>query len=493
MDAHASRRSFLRAAAASAAALASGCASASGRSSGSTASSTGASSSTAASSARVVGSNSALRVGVIGLHGRGQDHLAGLRKLADVRVTAICDVDGAVLDKQVAAADKLGEKPHAFRDPRALLDSGEVDAITVATPNHWHSLLGVWAAQRSLHSYVEKPVSHDVWEGAQLEAAAKKHRVVIACGTQCRSNPGMQQAIAWAKGGGLGRLRLARGLCYKPRGSIGKVKAPKQPPAGVDYDVWLGPAPQQLVRREHFHYDWHWQWDFGNGDLGNQGVHQMDLCRWAVGQDALPPQVLGIGGRLGYDDDGETPNTQVVWLGYEPAPVVFEVRGLPTARGSDKMDRFLGADVGCVLHCEHGYVVLNSYEGGYACDADGQRVQQWQAGGDHFANFVAAVRAADPSRLSADAHEGHLSAALCHLGNDSLRQGKALGANAAGASAAWQPELAEAWGRAREHLRANGLDDAVEVRYGALLRPAADGTKHPHRDYRAPFVLEPVA
>jgi ornithine cyclodeaminase/alanine dehydrogenase-like protein (mu-crystallin family) len=165
MDAHLeSRRSFLRAAAASAAALAGGCASSAAG--GSTAASSTAASSTAASSARVLGSNGALRVGVIGLHGRGGDHLAGMRKLADVRIAAICDVDAAVLDKAVAAADKLGEKPRAFRDPRALLDSGEVDAITVATPNHWHSLLGVWAAQRGLHSYVEKPVSHDVWEGA---------------------------------------------------------------------------------------------------------------------------------------------------------------------------------------------------------------------------------------------------------------------------------------------------------------------------------------
>jgi predicted dehydrogenase len=447
---------------------------------------------TAASRSRVFSSNETVRIGVIGLNGRGWALANGFARLQNVRIAALCDCDKAVLDKRVAeAAEKGWPDVAAFSDPRRLLESGAVDAVAIATPNHWHSLLGVWAAEHSLHAYVEKPVSHDVWEGMQLAAAAERHGVVIAGGTQSRSNPGMQAAIQYVREGALGPVRLARGLCYKPRGSIGLVGQWKSPPESVDYDVWLGPAPQQQVRRRRFHYDWHWQWDFGNGDLGNQGVHQMDLCRWGIGADDLPDVAFSFGGRIGYEDDGETPNTQCIYLGYERAPIVFEVRGLRSNAGGQEMDKFLGARIGVVFHCEEGYVVLDSYSGGYACRPDGEQVAKFEGGGDHHRNFVAAVRAGDNGVLTADARQGHLSAALCHLGNQSVRGGEVLPADEVARRVQWNPHVAEVMGRLQRHIEANELPASVPLRLGRVIRPAT--MRWMPRDYREGYRLEPQA
>lgn len=441
--------------------------------------------------ARAVGSNEALRLGVIGWNGRGAELVAGFRAVKGTRIAALCDVDSAVLEKAVASSKEHGDEVLAFADPRALLDSGAVDAVVIATPNHWHSLLGVWALERGLHAYVEKPVSHDVFEGAQLVAAASRTGLVAACGTQCRSHRGVQQAIEYARSGALGRIRLARGLCYKPRKSIGRVREPIAPPKTVDYDLWLGPAALQAVSRERFHYDWHWQWDFGNGDLGNQGVHQMDLCRWAVGLDALPNAVWSVGGRFGYDDDGETPNTQLVWIDSERAPILFEVRGLPMSSKAAEMDSFMSARIGVVLHCDHGCVVLTSYYGGYACDLQGARIATFDGKGDHYQNFADAVRAGDPRLLAADVREGHLSAALCHLGNESLRRGTAATLASSDSILRSVPELSEGFSRMQQHLERQELPSFAPLRLGSLLRPDADGNRHARRAYRAPFELKP--
>ncbi|MBK8097725.1 MAG: Gfo/Idh/MocA family oxidoreductase [Planctomycetes bacterium] len=435
-----------------------------------------------------MGANGDVRIAVIGLNSRGQEHIHGFRRLPGVRVTALCDCDGAVLDREVAAFTKNGGSVAAFTDIRKLFDAGVCDAIAVATPNHWHAALGGMACERGLHAYVEKPLTHQFWEGPRLMALAERHGTVVACGTQSRSNPGMQQAIAFAQSGQLGKIVLARGLCYKRRRSIGKVAAPKAPPASVDYDLWLGPAAEQPVQRTQFHYDWHWQWPFGNGDLGNQGVHQMDMCRWAL-QCELPARVWSLGGRFGYDDDGQTPNTQIVWLDYPGAPIVFEVRGLPAAPGDDAMDRFLGARVGVVLHCEGGVVVMPDYEGGVARDLAGREIATFGGGGDHFANFIAAVRAGDSRLLASDARQGHLSAALCHLGNASFRAGQAVDRAAARARVAAMPAVSEAWERMATHLGANQVDlDDGRLQLGNMLE-IGDGSGLPAVAHRAPFAL----
>lgn len=473
------RRRFLAGAAAASATLAlQGCASARAR--------------------RVLGANEALRLGVVGLNGRGSELVGSFRRVPGVRIAALCDVDRAVLDRAAVAAAGRGDRVEVFTDYRRMLDSGSVDAVVIATPNHWHALMGVMACEAGLDAYVEKPVSHDVWEGAQLAAAAERHGRVVACGTQCRSHSGMAEAIAFARSGELGAMKLARGLCYKRRASIGRADGPQALPATVDADLWFGPAPVVPVQRRRFHYDWHWQWAYGNGDLGNQGVHQMDLCRWAVGAEELPQTVLSVGGRLGYDDDGETPNTQLVYADYAPVPILFEVRGLPERAGSEKLDSHLGAQIGLTLHCEHGTVVVHSYTAGFALDNDGKRIREFKGGGDHYANFVAASRAGDPRLLAADARAGHLSAALCHLGNESVRRGRSQGPEAVAAEVEANAHLREAFGRMRTHLTENGiaclgLERSDTLWMGALARSAEDETLWRPRGYRAPFVLEEQA
>src|SRR6185503_4379244 len=245
--------------------------------------------------------------------GRGRDHLDGLSGVKGVRITGLCDVDQSVLDREAQKRKKDGAKIEAHRDIRKLLDSHAVDAISIATPNHWHSLAAIWAVQAGKDVYVEKPVSHNVWEGRKLVEAARKYEKIVQTGTQSRSSHGIREAVEWVRDGNLGKLLIARGLCYKPRPSIGKVDKPQDPPAEVDYDLWCGPASMDPIRRKRFHYDWHWIWNYGNGDLGNQGIHQMDIARWFLGEDALSPRVWSVGGRFGYEDDGETANTQIVY------------------------------------------------------------------------------------------------------------------------------------------------------------------------------------
>jgi len=298
----------------------------------------------------------------------------------------------------------------------------------------------------------------------------------------------------------LGQILRARGFCYKRRPSIGKVDGPQPIPPNVDYDLWCGPAPKEPLMRKRLHYDWHWVWPTGNGDLGNQGVHQMDLCRWALGQNQLAPAVWSIGGRLGYEDDGTTPNTQIVFLDYRPAPLIFEVRGLPAnpAKG-DEMDTYRGVRVGVIIECEAGYLVVKNYTSAEAYENNGELIRKFEGVRDHFENFIRAVRSRKPSDLTGDILEGHLSAGLCHLGNISYRLGQKLPPEAIRDAIRQNNDLAEAFGRMEEHLKANAVDlIQTPATLGALLKfdprrekflnhPAANELLT--RRYRPPFVV----
>ena len=273
--------------------------------------------------------NEEIRVAVAGVRGRGRNHIGGFRGISNVKVVALCDPDREVLAREVKACEDRGESVDGVVDFRELLDRDDIDVIAIATPNHWHALMTIWACDAGKDVYVEKPVSHNIFEGRQMVNAARKHDRIVQTGTQSRSSHGIRDGIAWLRDGNLGAIKFARGTCYKPRQSIGKVGGPQDVPSHIDYDLWTGPAPMKPLTRRNLHYDWHWVFDTGNGDLGNQGVHQVDLCRWALGESGLPPRVGSIGGRLGYDDDGDTPNTQIILLDYDAAPLIFEVRGLP--------------------------------------------------------------------------------------------------------------------------------------------------------------------
>src|ERR1043166_6850190 len=277
----------------------------------------------ATATTRVVGANGDIRYAVVGFNGRGRDHLGGMHGVKGTRLVALCDVDSHVLEAEVKKCDAHGEKVEGYTDVRKLLENKDIDVVTFATPNHWHSLGAIWAVQAGKDVYVEKPVSHNVWEGRQVVAAARKYNKIVQTGTQSRSSSAIKEAVEWVQAGNLGRLLIARGLCYKPRPSIGKAHGPQPVPPGVNYDLWCGPAPMDPIRRIRFHYDWHWFWNYGCGDLGNQGIHQMDIARWFLGVNELSPRVLSLGGRLGYEDDGETANTQIVYHDYPKAPLIF--------------------------------------------------------------------------------------------------------------------------------------------------------------------------
>ncbi len=315
---------------------------------------------TAASASRVLGANDEIRVAVVGFNGRGGDHIGGVRSLRKkgdkVRIVALCDVDSEVLAKGVASFEKEGDKVTGYRDLRKLLESPDIDVVSIASPNHWHALGAIWSVQAGKDVYLEKPVSHNVFEGRKIVEAARKYGKLVQTGTQSRSSFAIKEAVAWVRAGNLGRIKVARGLCYKPRNSIGKVTAPTAIPANIDYDLWCGPAPMVPLMRSRLHYDWHWVWDTGNGDLGNQGIHQMDIARWFLGEQTLSPKIFSIGGRLGYVDDGQTPNTQFVFHDYDVAPLIFEVRGLPEKKGAPQMDKYRGGSVAVIIESENGHV-----------------------------------------------------------------------------------------------------------------------------------------
>lgn len=445
--------------------------------------------------------NDELRIACVGIRGRGRDHIEALRKLAGVRVTALVDVDSEVLAQQAKKFTDRGEKVDTCKDLRTVLDRKDVDAIAIATPNHWHSLQAILACQAGKDVFVEKPVSHNVWEGGQLVAAARKYQRIVQAGTQSRSSPGLRDAIAWLHAGNLGKIRVARGLCYKPRQSIGKVDGPQPVPAHIDFDLWTGPAPKTELRRKNLHYDWHWVHDTGNGDVGNQGIHQMDVARWALGENGLSPRVLSIGGRIGYDDDGNTPNTQVVVHDYAKAPLIFEVRGLPRDKAAQAdwgkgMDTFHGLRIGVVVHCERGELRISESAKAVAVDEAGKEIQKWEQAGDHYANWVECVRSRKQEALNGDVREGHVSSALCHMGNVSHLLGAARSKQEILAAVAKSPDTNEACLRLFEHVAANGVDlDKTPLHFGASLAmdPASErftdaaANKLATREYRAGF------
>jgi predicted dehydrogenase len=369
--------------------------------------------------ARAVGASDRLRVAVIGIRGRGGDHISAYCDRSDIELAALCDVDTRQFDQRSAQVEKkTGKAPKLVQDLRRLMDDKSIDIVSIATPNHWHALAAVWACQAGKDVYVEKPVSHNVSEGRKIVEAARKYGRVVQTGTQSRSMTGVREAMDFLHSGKLGKIYLARGLCFKPRGSIGE-KADAPVPAGVDYNIWLGPAPERPFNPNRFHYEWHWNWAYGNGDIGNQGIHQMDLARWGLGQDSLPTRVESSGGRFGYKDDGETPNTQTAAFRYDDCMLEFEVRGLPS---NDEK----GLKVGNLFYGSEGYLALNGDRWAAYLGHKSEPGPSGKGQGDHFDNFLQAVRARKPALLNAEILEGHLSSALCHLANIAYRLGRPL-------------------------------------------------------------------
>jgi predicted dehydrogenase len=405
------------------------------------------------------GANDAIRVAVVGLRGKGAHHVEMLKAIPGVRIVALCDVDEAILDKRASelSAENIAVAKHV--DVRRLLEEKDLDAITIATPNHWHALMAIWACQAGKDVYVEKPVSHNVWEGRKLVEAATKYGRIVQAGTQTRSDEALLELAREVRAGKLGRILRARGFCYKRRESIGRVAGPQPIPPGVHYDLFCGPAPLEPLRRSQLHYDWHWSWATGNGDIGNQGIHEMDVCRWMLGEEGLPPRAFSVGGRFGYVDDGETPNTQIAVLDYQKAPILFEVRGLPRKTGVGYEDQYRGVRIGYVIEGEDASFVGGG-GGGWIHDRDGRKVKQLssEGGGGHMENFVQAVRSRRPQDLAAPIEGAHVSSALCHLANISHRLGTAVPMADVKARETARPDVSEALDRLAAHLGDNGVD-----------------------------------
>ncbi|MBL9143746.1 MAG: Gfo/Idh/MocA family oxidoreductase [Verrucomicrobiaceae bacterium] len=405
--------------------------------------------------ANAIGANDEVRVAVIGFNGRGKGHIGSLLAIKGVRITALCDVDQKVMDKQVADFKKKNIEVKQYSDYRKLLEDKDVDAVTIATPNHSHTLIALAALAAGKHVYVEKPVCHNPIEGRKLleaSAVVLPRGQILQHGMQRRSSPGWAEAVAFAQSGQIGKVTLSRGINYKARKSIGKTAAPAQPDANgriagtfrdtggkpqivdVDYKLWSAPRPVAPMQREQFHYDWHWQWAYGNGDIGNQGPHQLDVARWALGNPTLlPKRVMSFGGRWGYQDDGQTANNQMAFYNYEPAPLLFDNRGLPSKDMNWKPGyepvylvngKAAAARIGNVIHCEGGFVAE-----GKAYDNDGKQIKKFDNfndGADHMKNFIDSIRAGKLVNDNLHVSHGYHAAALAHLANASFRLGKQM-------------------------------------------------------------------
>jgi predicted dehydrogenase len=436
-----------------------------------------------------------LQVAIVGAGGRGGEHIKEYLAHADTEIAYIIEADEKIGQKRVEEiAKQQSRAPKFARDLRTALDDKSIDIVTTATPNHWHALCAIWAMQAGKDVYVEKPVSHNLSEGRRIVQTARKHNKICQTGTQCRSMHGTIDAIKYIHDGKIGEVKLARGLCYKRRKSIGP-KGKYEVPASVDYNLWAGPARMLPLTRQKFHYDWHWQREWGNGDMGNQGPHQMDVARWGLGLDRIADRAIAFGGRLGYEDAGDVANTEVAFFAFGDKTLVFEVRGLVT-------DPLRDASVGDIFYGSEGYVVMTSYTTGAAFDPKGKLVTKFSGNGDHFGNFIEAVKARDPKRLHAEIIEGHLSCAHSHLANISYYLGKpATPSEIAAALDAWKDrdDVADTLGRTLAHLKANDVDlNKTPLALGPTL--VVDGDTETIRDnsaanamltreYRAPFIV----
>jgi len=384
--------------------------------------------------------NDRIRVAVIGLRGRGRELIRSFYDLAkdNVEIVALCDVDQSVLSQRTAEYEQMsGKKVQTFTDMRKVFEDKSIDAVGFATPNHWHALGTIWACQAGKDVYVEKPGSHTIFEGRKVVEAARKYNRIVQHGTQNRSSPNIVEAVQKLKEGVIGRVYLARGIAYKgPRASIGRIEG-RAAPAGLDWDQWQGPAPNKPYSPVR-HRSWHLLWDYGNGDIGNQGIHELDIMRWALGIDTHPTKIASMGGTYIYRDDQEAPQVHAVMYEYAGRDVLmaFETRsGVTNAEAGMGIEYpFLDKRnvVGVIFIGTEGYMIIPDYSSYYTFMGQKRTPGPKAVGaGDianlpHFENFIKAVRSRKRTDLTAEAQELHLSSALPHLGNIAYRTGRTL-------------------------------------------------------------------
>ena len=405
--------------------------------------------------------NDTVRVACVGVRSQGRSHIAAYSKMPNVQIAALCDIDESVLNARLSDIEKLGRpRPAAFTDFRKLLEDKSIDAVSIATPNHHHTLQTIWACQAGKDVYVEKPCSHDMFEARQIAGVMEKYGRIVQHGTNSRSGIA-REAVQKIHAGLLGDVYMARGLCFKWRDTIGRAPV-SDVPAGVHYDLWQGPAPQHAFTKNRFHYNWHWFWDYGNGDLGNQGIHQLDVARWGLGVK-YPTKVSAIGGHVMFDDDQETPNVLTATFEFDAAGkkkiLVFEVRHWMTNHEAGMGENGSSPNtVGTTFYGPKGYAAIWDEDHGRYTSFLGKEQQPGPSGqdmGNNWANFISAVRSRKASDLNAPIHEGAISTMLVHLANISYRVGRTL------------------------HFDAQNFTCTGDAEANALFR----------RQYRAPFIV----
>ena len=458
------------------------------------------------SSGKVLGANDTIRIAVAGLNGRGGSHVGEFSGMKNVEIAYLVDPDKKTYQKHLDTIGKKGgPAPTCVQDVRKALEDKTLDAVSIATPNHWHALMTIWACQAGKDVYVEKPCSHNIHEGRVAVEMARKYKRVVQHGTQSRGSSQWDTYAEIARSGKLGKLLVSRALCYKPgaggstRGNIG-TKPTKAPPADLDFNLWLGPAQEQPYHENLVHYRWHWFWDFGNGDIGNQGVHEMDKARWVIPDAKWPTTVISLGGRFTGPDQGETPNGMVTVMDYGGTLLIFETRG-------QKSPDYLGQNGATnILHFEAGTIAGGKF---YPKGKDTPEampklgVESTRKRGQHFANFIECMRSRKVENLNADIEVGHVSAGLCHLSNISYRLGKEEPFNAKTQAVSGNEFATESLGRMEEYLRGNGVKlDGTSLRVGRKLDFDASSEKFKNdaeanalltRKYRAPFTVDALS
>ncbi|MGQ9761169.1 MAG: Gfo/Idh/MocA family protein [Thermogutta sp.] len=457
------------------------------------------------SSGQIIGANETINIGVAGIHGRGGNHIDAFCAMPNVRVTYLIDPDSRLFAGRIKQVEDRGKNtPKCVQDVRKALDDKDLHAISIATCNHWHSLMTIWACQAGKDVYVEKPCSHNVFEGRKCVEAARKYGRIVQHGTQSRASESWARQVAAIASGKYGRLLVSKGYASKPRWTI-SFKPVKDPPPELDYNLWLGPAPELPYHQNLVHYNWHWFWPTGNGEIGNQGVHQMDIARWAIPGATLPDWVISAGGRFvdepdhNWKDQGETPNMQITVMGFGETLLLFEVRGLvgKAGPGGKKFDPIVDNE----FYLEEG-VIRNGkfYPKGKDQPEDLVRVHVTMGPGDQFQNFIACMRSRKVEELHADIEVAHYSAALCHLGNISYRLGKEVSFAEAAKGLPHNELVAAAWKVLEENLQgALGVDlTKLTCTLGPKLAfdpkkekfvDAPEADKLLTREYRKPFVV----
>ncbi len=446
-------------------------------------------------SGQVLGANDRVRVAVAGINGRGQSFLTGFGGMKDVEIAYLIDPDSRLFaSRSKIVTEKAGYTPVCVQDVRQALDDKNLDAIAVVTPNHWHALMGIWACQAGKDVYVEKPCCHNIFEGRQLVAAARKYDRLVQHGTQRRSDPQWIQLTSDIRNGKYGKLLLAHAFDCRERPSNG-IMQPEEPPSELDFDLYLGPAPEQPFRTNLVHYRWHWRWDFGNGEIGNLGSHELDACRWALPDGSVPKSVLSLGGRFGYEDQGQTPNTHLTLFDYGEIKLLHEARGLVD---KDKWK------ITIEFHTDEGML----RDGKFFAKGEGDGVPidscpppgAPEQGPRHMRNFVDCVRSRKREGLTAEILEGVRSATLVHLGNISYRLGEDVSFDQVTSALNGNTILSEAFEGIKRHLADIGSVELANTpcRLGRSLTfdaaaekfvDAPDANELLRRAYRSPFVV----